>query len=677
MNLLSGENSPYLRQHANNPVNWVPWSDTALQSARDQNKPIFISIGYSTCHWCHVMARESFSDDQVAQCLNSHFVCIKVDREERPDIDASYMQACQSLIGHDGWPLNLFLTPAGHPFYALTYLPKSTANRQTGFLPLTEKIAELWQTHPDNILRAAEQLVHTLNKVAKPEQEEIRTMILSSAADNLKQLYDSRYGGFGQAPKFPQPHILTLLLRLQSRFKDPELLQMALHTLSRISRGGISDQLGGGIHRYAVDGGWLIPHFEKMLYDQALITEAYLYAWAQCGSHEYRNAAEAVLDYCLTRLQHETGGFCCGEDADTEGEEGSFYSWTYSELHELLQTDFPLFKKIYQLSPHGNFSGANILSQAGSVSSVAQECDLTEQQVTERLNGMRCKLLRARAKRARPQLDDKLIAGWNGLMICTLAKAGGLLNRDDYLAAARRAWTFITDEMTADKRLKRCYCRGEAYIEAFHEDYAYLIHGTLALFHATAEPHYLARAIHLQGVLDETFVNSDTSFSDSSQPFLQGMPREQNRQDGALPAANSITILNLIHLARLCDRPDWQEKAEHRLKVTIDQIEEYPTAFACLLQGVDRYLQDRLFLALILPDGAEIDSDWLGLLIQEQHRLLHVVTDRPQELEDLIPMMVEKSAINGRTTAWLCTGQECFEPVQSPEQLKRLLATVV
>ncbi len=677
MNLLSRENSPYLRQHANNPVHWKPWSEEALQTAHEQQKPIFISIGYSTCHWCHVMARESFSDHEVAGVLNRHFICIKVDREERPDIDAGYMQACQSLIGHGGWPLNLFLTPEGHPFYALTYLPKSTENRQTGFLQLSAKIADLWQSHPRNILRAAKQLVDALNKSAKPELDDIETMILSNAADNLKQLYDSRDGGFGQPPKFPQPHILILLFRLQQRFKDPELLQMALQTLTRISQGGISDQLGGGIHRYAVDSSWKIPHFEKMLYDQALISEAYLHALVQSGSHEFRDAAEAVLDYSLAQLQHAQGGFYCGEDADSEGAEGSFYSWAYAELRELLQGDFPLFEKIYQPTLHGNFFGRNILSRVESLSTIAQEFELTEQEIIERLKGMNRKLLSARAKRDRPQLDDKLIVGWNGLMIHALAMAGRLLKRTDYLSAARRAFAFITDNMSVNDRLNRCFCRGDAYIDAFHEDYAYLIRGALALFQATAEPHYLSRAIYLQGLQDETFVSGDRSFSDASQPFVQGMPGEQNRQDGALPAANSITIQNLIHLARLCDRENWLEQAEQRLKATIHQVEGYPTAFACLLQGVDLYLQDRLFLALIVPDGTEPGDAWQEVISQEQHKILHVTTSRPQDLQELIPMLAGKTALNRKPTAWLCTGKECFEPVQSPEQLKNLLATEV
>ena len=673
-NHLQDEKSPYLLQHADNPVDWYPWGDEALGKAQTENKPIFISIGYSTCHWCHVMAHESFEDELVAAKLNQNYVAIKVDREERPDIDAGFMHACQLMNGHGGWPLNLFLTPMGKPFYALTYAPKHTRGQQPGFVEIIDKIAELWERQADQLIDAGQQLSQAiLNLENHQSEEELGENILNKAANNYQALYDNDYAGFGQPPKFPQPHNPALLLRLAQRFGSPRFEEMALQTLNHIERGGITDQLGGGMHRYSVDRYWLTPHFEKMLYDQALISEAYLDAWQISGSGLYEDATKNVLDYVLRELQHPDGGFYCGEDADSEGAEGTYYLWTLDELDQFLapeEKDF--FTAIYKLTPQGNFEGKNILYRDAHLKHYASKQGYSEPEFRKKLKNVHLKLLLQRNQRLHPHLDDKILTGWNGLMIAAMARAGFLLQCPRYLSAAQQAVDFIRNKLTVEGRLKRRYRDGETTISAFHEDYAYLIRGLIELFLADGNRDNLIFALELAKDCDRLFSDKAGSYYDSSTNFIEGMGRGRNKQDGAVPAAASVTAHNLIRLARLTGQPKLEDQAQKLLKLHLTHADQHPTAFAFLLQALDLHLSASLSLVIVTNDD-RITDDWLTVIRQFRPHMVTVVTREPQKLSSVVPFTVGKSSQKGQTTAWFCTGASCLDPVTQPTDLQTLL----
>ncbi|PLY06010.1 MAG: thioredoxin domain-containing protein [Desulfuromonas sp.] len=665
MNKLQNEKSPYLLQHADNPVDWYPWSDEALDRAKMENRPIFVSIGYSSCHWCHVMAHESFEDDEVAGHLNRTFISIKIDREERPDIDAGFMHACHLLNGHGGWPLNLFLTPDGKPFHALTYAPRNSAHGQPGFIAIVEKIAELWEQQPARLEDAAERLTQAVLGLESHQQEqEPDSQLLAEAAQSFRQQYDTIHAGFGRAPKFPQPHNVTLLLRLAQRQDDPELQQMALTTLERIAAGGISDQLGGGLHRYSVDARWLVPHFEKMLYDQALISDAYLEAWQISGRELFKTAAEETLDYVLRELQHPEGGFYCGVDADSEGSEGTYYLWHDDELRELLNDEeYSIFSSCYDVTPEGNFEGKNILQRTPAEPSEQQDKQLAD---------IRSKLFTVRNKRIAPDTDDKVLTAWNGLMIASLARAGFLLKRSDYRVAARKAVDFIRQKLTSEKGLLRRYRDGEAAIAAFHEDYAYLIRGLIELFQAEFKPEDLRYALELNERCEALFSDDRGGYFDAADDYVSGMGRGRNKQDGAVPAAASVTAHNLLRLARLTGRRDYSAKARKLLRLHLAQAGNHPTAFAFLLQALDLSLQNELSLIMIAPENT-IDDSWKKVVHSFSPSLVTVITDDTEELAALIPHCAGKTAIDGQLTAWACTGDSCLSPVTSADDLAQLL----
>lgn len=673
-NRLADEKSPYLLQHASNPVDWYPWGVEALQIAKDQNRPIFISIGYSTCHWCHVMAHESFEDAEVARRLNDSFISVKVDREERPDIDAAYMQACQLLNRHGGWPLNLFLTPDGKPFYALTYAPKHGRGNQPGFIAIIEKVAEIWKDNPENLIEGGQQLSNAIQQMEKQNpQEELNEQILIAAARNFSEHYDRTYAGFGAAPKFPQPHNTTLLLRLAQRFSDGDLERMALSTLDAIEQGGITDQIGGGIHRYSVDERWLVPHFEKMLYDQALITEAYLDAWQATNDNRYAKAAADIFDYVLRELQHPDGGFYCGEDADSEGAEGTCYLWTPAQIEDVLtEEDAELCVKVYNLSERGNFEGSNILHRTAELMDIAEENGLSNKELEERLEQIKRQLLKQRDKRPRPHLDDKVLTGWNGLMVASLARAGSLLERPDYLDAAKKAVSFIRSHLTSDGRLQRRYRDSETAISAFHEDYAYFTHGLIELFFAEPDPTILEFALDCMNQCIELFEDSDGGFYDSAEAFVEGMGRGRSKQDGAVPAAASVTALNLLRLARLVGRNDLEEKSQKVLSLHLAQAGEYPTAFAYLLTALNQALTSPLSL-VVVSRLDPLPKQWRTQINNFRPTLPVLVLPQGHSLSGLVPAAAGKELKESDTTAWFCNGNSCLAPVDDAAKLAELL----
>lgn len=673
-NHLKNEKSPYLLQHAGNPVDWYPWCEEALLKAQTENKPIFISIGYSTCHWCHVMAHESFEDEQIAETLNQNYVSIKVDREERPDIDAGFMQACHMLNGHGGWPLNLFLTPTGHPFYALTYAPKHTQGQHPGFIDIIDKIAELWATQPDNLRHAGEQLSQAIEGMEKHQSEKsLSASILITAIESYRSLFDSKHAGFGQPPKFPQPHNPSLLLRLAQRFDNPECQWMALETLNNIEQGGITDQLGGGLHRYSVDERWLVPHFEKMLYDQALITDAYLDAWQSSGQKHYKQAAENILDYVLRELHHPEGGFYCGEDADSEGAEGTYYVWSSEELETLLsKKENDLFSEAYNVTSHGNFEGKNIFHRAQPLKQLAVKHHLSESELFSRLAKIKNGLLQIREQRPHPHLDDKILTGWNGLIIAALARAGFLLQRLDYLDAARKAVDFIMTNLFTNDGLKRRYRDGETAIDAFHEDYAYLIRGLIELSLAVSDVAYLNTALKLSKTCEQRFHDGNGGYFDAAQTFAAGMGRGRNKQDGAVPAASSVTAHNLLRLARLTGQRELEKQANTLLELHLNQADQHPTAFAFLLQALELSLSDQLTLVVIHKEG-NLSPEWQALVRQFRPHMMTIIVTGGNDIGTVVPWADNKTSLNNQPTAWLCTGDSCLPPATNAHDLDQLL----
>jgi len=674
-NRLAEEKSPYLLQHAQNPVNWFPWGEEALNRAVQQQRPIFISIGYSTCHWCHVMAHESFEDPEVADKLNQHFIAIKVDREERPDLDASYMQACQLLSGQGGWPLNLFLTPEGKPFYALTYAPKHNRYGHPGFCEILDKITELWKEQRNNLLSAANQLTDAVRHLeASQQQIGLDTALLKQAAKNFQRTFDPLHAGFGQAPKFPQPHNASLLLRLGELFADDNLSLMALTTLRHIDQGGVTDQLGGGLHRYSVDQRWLVPHFEKMLYDQALIAGAYLDGWLQSDDETFRCAAESIFQYVLRKLQHPPGGFYCGEDADSEGKEGTCYLWSLAEITEILEPDqAELCIKCFNLTVEGNFEGKNIPHRRKSWSQLAEEHKLSTSALERQITTIKTKLMRVRNQRPQPHLDDKILTGWNGLMIGSLARGGYLLSRKTYLDAAYRASEMIRSELVRDGRLMRRFRDGETAIPAFHEDYAYLIWGLIELFLADFKPEILAMALSLEQQREALFADGGGGYFDTAEEFIDGLGRGRNKQDGATPAAASVTAENLIRLARLTAAPELEERAENLLSRHLLQAADYPTSHAFLLQGLYTLLRPQPLVMIIKPVKSDLDKDWQGFLKSCWPQPLAIITESPENYVELIPHLRGKSVLNGQVTAWLCTNQSCLPPLTAVKDLQQAL----
>ncbi|SEA13986.1 hypothetical protein SAMN05660420_01353 [Desulfuromusa kysingii] len=667
MNHLHYEKSPYLLQHAENPVDWFPWGKEALAKAHREQKLIFVSIGYSTCHWCHVMAEETFSDQSVAEKLNRDFVCIKVDREERPDIDTVFMHACQLLNGQGGWPLNLFLTPGAQPFYALTYAPKLTQGQHIGFTELVDKINALWQQQPASLLANGEQLSAAILQMEQhQEHTEVDTAQLSLVADKFKELYDDDYGGFGSPPKFPQPQNQSLLLRLAQRLNDADLQKMALQTLQKIDQGGITDQLGGGIHRYSVDKYWRVPHFEKMLYDQALISNSYLDAWQTSAEQQFKQATESVLNYTLRELRDPQGGFYCGVDADSEGAEGTYYLWSSEQLKQHMNIDkYNLFSNSYNITVKGNFEGKNILNRNSSSSPHAEQLDEIKNQ-----------LLKIRNQRPHPHLDDKILTGWNGLMIASLARAGFLFQKTEYIVAAEKAALFIGDQLTPKGVLKRRFRDGEALINAFHEDFAYYIYGLIELFLATFNLDHLKLAIALTEQCEQLFSDGSGGYYDAAEPFVAGQGVGRTRQDGAIPAASSITAHNLIRLARLTGTPSMEEQALKLLRVTLAHAYDYPTSFSSLLQALDLKMVKPLTLAIILPKAEkDLGKEWRQKLQPLRHQLLTVITASPELYSDIIPFVSGKTTIMGKTTAWLCTETSCLPPITEPSSLEEILQT--
>jgi uncharacterized protein YyaL (SSP411 family) len=692
MNRLGGEKSPYLRQHAGNPVDWYPWGDEAFDRARREDKPVFLSIGYSTCHWCHVMERESFADDEVARLLNGMFVCIKVDREERPDLDQYYMAVGQMLTGSGGWPLTIVMTPDKKPFFAGTYFPKERRWGRPGLLDLVPRIGEAWRMRRDEVLRSADGIIEAVrgaqlragsSVIGRPE---LTPEILDQAFHDFEADFDGKHGGFGSAPKFPISHNLAFLLRYWKRTGNAGAMAMAEKTLQAMRRGGIWDHLGFGFHRYSTDAAWLVPHFEKMLYDQALLAEVYAEAFLATGKEEYRRTALGTLEYILRDLTSPDGGFYAAEDADSEGEEGRFYLWRKKEIEAVLGgEEAELAGRVFGIRAEGNFAepggerdGRNILYMEKPPAKAAAEVGIPQDRVETKMAAIRSKLFQVREKRSRPFKDTKILADWNGLAIGAFARATRITDDPKFLKAAERAARFILEKMRGPEgRLFHSSMEGEARIPAFLEDYAFLIRGVVELYQAEFDPYYLEGALELTEIVMAEFTDQKDGgfYSVSSGTELPVRPKEV--YDGAVPSGNSVMLVNLLRLARMTGRRNLEGAGARMTAAFAEQVGARPSAHAEFLCGLD-YAFGPAAEVVVVGRAAEDKTKALLEVAKKAFLPNAVILFKPagkgsSRIEEIAPLTKDMKEIDGGAAAYVCAGGRCLKPVTSVERLLQIL----
>lgn len=684
-NLLIKEKSPYLLQHAYNPVDWYPWGEEAFEKARAEDKPVFLSIGYSTCHWCHVMERESFEDNQVAEFLNKHFISIKVDREERPDVDSIYMSVCQALTGSGGWPLTVVMTPEKKPFFAGTYFPKESKWGRPGLLNILSKVQQEWETRREGLLQYGDKLVHL---IAQPEKNgtsgQLGIDTLNTAFQQLERTFDASNGGFGSAPKFPIPHNLMFLLRYWRRTGQKKALAMVETTLAAMRKGGIYDHLGFGFARYSTDKRWLVPHFEKMLYDNALLCYVYVEAFQSTGKKEYAKTAQEIITYVLRDMTSVEGGFYSAEDADSEGVEGKFYVWTKAEiLASLGEEQGSIFADFYDVSENGNFEGTNILNTTGKNSGeFASQRNLSITELEEMLAQCRDKLCSVREKRIHPFKDDKILTAWNALMIAALAKASRVMSDTSYVEAAEKALRFIQTKLIRDDgRLLARYRDGEAAHTAYLDDYAFYLWALLELYEATFNPIYLTQASDVSKAMRMLFWDEKHGgfyFYGADGETLIARPKEI--YDGAMPSGNSVAAWALIRLARLTDNHSLTDMTERLFFAFSDKVPRYASGYTFLMMAVD--------LAVTIPrhiviSGRRDDDTTQEMLATINYHFMPdatIVLNDPEQAEMLAkvaPYASVQNAVGGHTTAYICENLACRAPIQGVERFKEALGTII
>lgn len=681
-NRLIHEKSPYLQQHAENPVDWYPWGEEAFDKARTEDKPVFLSIGYATCHWCHVMERESFEDPGVAALLNEHMVAVKVDREERPDVDQIYMAVCQALTGSGGWPLSIFLTPDRKPFFAGTYFPRDARMGMPGFKDIILQVADLWKRERDRVTGAGERLAGAIQPKrfaaggAIPDEE-----VLEKAYQYLRRSFDRTWGGFGSAPKFPSPHHLTFLLRWHARHPNSEALPMVEKTLDAMRSGGIFDQIGFGFHRYSVDERWLVPHFEKMLYDQAMLAMAYCEAFQATGNAAYEKVVREIFRYLLRDMQDPKGGFYSAEDADSEGKEGLFYVWTPQEVKALLgEEKGDLFCRAFDISSPGNFEDRRSIARLlRPPAALARQFGLEEGRLLEFIEEGREMLFAAREKRIRPLKDDKVLTSWNGLAVAAFAKGYQALGDPAFLDAASASAHFVLENLRDDSgRLLRRYRQGEAAHKGYADDYAFLIWGIIELYEASFDARWFDEAVRLQRQMVELFWDKeDGGFFYSGIDGESLLVREREIYDGAAPSSNSVAALNLLRLARMTGDTSWEERADRLLRAFSGPVSGFPAAYTQFLGAVDFALcPTREIVIAGNPEHRETRR-----LIETVHRMFlpnHVLMLKgpapeavPRELAPRLDLLPPAS---GKPAVYLCEGFTCREPLADPDSLKAALA---
>jgi uncharacterized protein YyaL (SSP411 family) len=681
-NRLADETSPYLLQHAHNPVDWFPWGDEAFERARAEDRPIFLSVGYSACHWCHVMERESFENGDIAALMNENFVNVKVDREERPDVDQIYMAAVQAMTGHGGWPMSVFLTPDGKPFYGGTYFPPADRHGMPGFPRVLLSVAQAWREQRERIVGAAGQLTEQLQglgSVGSGGGGSLDASALDNAYLKLSRAFEPTYGGFGDAPKFPHPMDVRVLLRHHHRTADPHALHMVRHTLDHMARGGLYDHLGGGFARYSTDDRWLVPHFEKMLYDNALLATAYLEAYQATGEPEYRRVVRETLDYVLGRMTGPEGGFYSTEDADSEGVEGKYYVWSLDEVQSLLGDRAETFAAVYDVTAHGNWEHANILNLPRPIPQAAARLGVDEDDLRRELAESRRILLEARDRRVPPGKDTKVLTSWNGLAIAAFAEAARVVGGRPYLDAAERAAGFLLDALrTPDGRLLHSYKDGRARFNGYLDDYSYLLDGLVRLFEATGAPRWISSALDLaQAMLDEFRDPADGGFFYTGGAHEALIARNKDATDNATPSGNAMAATALLRLAALTGRTDLEDAGRGALGSAAALIQKAPTAAGQSLIALDFLLAPVREFAVIGGDEASEYQEVLGSLARRflPHKVVAPSRQAADpELAAIVPLLADRPAVEGRTTTYICENFACRAPVVGVEGLERALA---
>ena len=679
-NNLIKETSPYLLQHAHNPVNWYPWGEEAFAKAKAENKPILLSVGYSACHWCHVMAHESFEDEEIAKLMNELFVNIKVDREERPDVDQIYMNAVQMMTHHGGWPMTVFLTPEGVPFYGGTYFPPQDRYNMPGFPRILISVAEAYRERPNDIAETSVSVLNELRRLSSTSGADrlVEEELLDAAYVGVIRGYDSVNGGFGGAPKFPPAMTLEFLLRTYARTGNKEALNIVSHTLKKMAEGGIYDQLGGGFHRYSTDARWLVPHFEKMLYDNALLSRVYLHHYQVTVDEQARSVAEGILDYVVREMTDSDGGFYSTQDADSEGHEGKFFVWDEDEIKSVLgDQDASIFNAYYNVTKQGNFEGKNIPNITQSLEDVTRQLNVEMSEAQRTLAEGRKKLFGVREQRVKPDRDEKVLTAWNGLMLASFAEAGAILERNDYHEIARRNAEFVLSNLRRDGLLLRTYKDGVAKFNAYLEDYAFYIEGLLTLAETTGELRWLNESISLTDQMIREFWDDENGgFYFTGKSHEQLIVRSKDYFDNATPSGNSVAAAVLLRLAVVTDNQDYRNRAVTILTGLSDSARRYPSGFGYALSATDFLLSTPKEIALVSPDRESL-SGFLREIWRRYlpNKVVVAATGEESAAANQVSLLKDRPLIGGETTAYVCEHYTCKEPAKTPEQLASQLST--
>jgi uncharacterized protein YyaL (SSP411 family) len=680
-NRLINESSPYLLQHAHNPVDWYPWGDEAFERAAREDKPVFLSIGYSTCHWCHVMEVESFDNEQIAKIMNENFVSIKVDREQRPDVDQIYMRAVQIMTGSGGWPLSVFLTADGKPFYGGTYFPPTDRYGRIGFERLLLTIADAWKNRRQELMDSAGKMSQFLaESVGAGEEVKLSADVLTKAFNYSESIFDSTYGGFGAAPKFPQPTGLSMLLGYWQRAGENPALDMVEKTLDEMAKGGIYDHIGGGFHRYSTDARWLTPHFEKMLYDQALISKVYLQAFQITKKKRYAEVVREIFDYVLRDMTDTEGGFYSAEDADSEGREGTFYLWKPEQINSVLsKEEAEIFNTYYDVTKRGNFEeNKTILNIAVSMEDLERKFQKKRDETAATLASARLKVFTERQGRIRPHRDDKIITAWNGLMISSLAYGGAVLQERKYILAAERAADFVLENLYKDGRLMRYYRNGKAIQPGFLDDYTFTILGLLDLYEATFDIRWLVKARQLTEEMIGLFADEDKGgFFLTGNDSEKLIARSKPDYDGAIPSGNSAAALGLLRLGRITMNTQFLEQGEKTLKLFSQQLEQNHIYLSMMLTALNFWLGPTQEIVIAgdadAPETKQMLNLVRGAFLPNSVLLLHTQNSESSKLYSTIPFIKNQTAINDKTTAYVCENYVCSQPVNNVEDLRKKL----
>lgn len=676
MNHLVNEISPYLLQHAENPVDWYPWGPEALEKAKSEDKPIFLSIGYSACHWCHVMAHESFQDPLIAQLLNDHFVSIKVDREERPDLDSLYMDAVVAMTGQGGWPMSMFLTPTGTPFFGGTYFPPKPRYGMPSFSQILESIIASWNSERDQIdhvgQQVADHLRQSMQSTGKSQTGKFDT--IDQAVSRLVSSFDNVHGGWGSAPKFPLPMVIDFLLGIASRGNN-EALEPALFSLKAMARGGMYDVVGGGFHRYSTDNDWLIPHFEKMLYDNALLSRAYLHAYQLTGDKFYEQVCTRTLDYMIRELRSAEGGFFSSQDADTQGEEGKYYLWMPEEVAQAIgkEKDTALFTAAYSITEAGNYEGRNVLQRSLDDNTLATQFQISPDEVAKRINNSLSKLLKYREQRVKPGIDDKVLVSWNALAILVFAEAGITLSRDDYISVATRNANMLLKTLHPDDRLLRSFRAGKSLHTAYLEDYAALILALLAVYQASPDVRWYQSARSLLREMLDHYLGPDDRLYDTRTGEEIPLTRPRHLEDNATPSGNALAAMALLKMAAYSGNSVWRTRAETMAGEIQTLASQYPSGFGFWLQAIDFAVGPVKEIAIIgKPSKTATQALVQKVFSTFRPNTVLAVSDYPPSPE-APDLLFERPIRNGKPTAYVCQNFTCRNPVNDPVDLEALL----